>query len=168
MSQIAVIAEPPLAVPWAQELQSDGHKVDCHWGASAAETLFAGETPEIVVIDIENPEWVQSLLISQSRAKWPCCKVIAVVSSYAFRSSAVYKMGLWKPDQLLLKPLTPRVLAATASFLWAQLRTEEIKQSVAGNSHDAMPGSEECVSEVFSAPFQARLPGVTKEDSYQS
>ena len=130
MSLIAVIAEPSLAMPWAQELQTDGHEVQCHWGPTSAETLFAGENPEIVIVDIEHPEWPESLLIPQSRAAWPACKVIAVVSSYAFRTSAVYKMGLWEPDQLLLKPLAPRLLAATVTFLWAQLRTEEIKQLV--------------------------------------
>ena len=130
MSLIAVIADPLLAMPWANELRADGHVVECYWGHDIAETLFAGESPEIVVIDIENPEWAETMLIPQCQAKWPDCKVIAVVSSYAFRTSAVYEMGLWEPDQLLLKPLTPRLLAATVTFLWAQLRSAEIKKLV--------------------------------------
>lgn len=132
MSLIAVIADPSLAMPWADELRSDGHLVQCHWGPDTAEQLFGGESPEIVVIDIEHPEWSESMLIAQSQAKWPACKVIAVVSSYSFRDSAVYEMGLWEPDQLLLKPLAPRLLAATVTFLWAQMRSEEIRQLVRG------------------------------------
>lgn len=130
MSLIAVIADPALSVPWAQELEADGHDVECHWGPTSAETLFSGATPEIVIIDIGHPEWPESLLIPQTRAKWPDSKVIAVVSSYAFRTSAVYEMGLWKPDQLLMKPLAPRLLAATVTFLWAQLRSDEIKSQI--------------------------------------
>lgn len=130
MSLIAVIANPSTAMPWSQELEADGHKVACHWGPDSSEALFSGDAPEIVVVDIENPEWSESMLIPQSRAKWPDCKVIAVVSSYEFRCSAVYEMGLWKPDQLLLKPLAPRLLAATVTFLWAQLRSEELRQLV--------------------------------------
>lgn len=130
MSLIAVIADPLLSMPWADELRSDGHVVQCHWGSDAAENLFAGECPEIVVIDIENPEWAETMLIPQCQAKWPDSKVIAVVSGYDFRNSAVYEMGLWEPDQLLLKPLAPRLLAATVTFLWAQMRSAEIKQLV--------------------------------------
>lgn len=130
MSHIAVIADPSLAACWARELQADGHEVRCHWGTDSAETLFAGDYPEIIVIDIENPRWSESMLIPQSHAQWPTCKVIAVVSSYDFRNSAVYEMGLWEPDQLLMQPLAPRLLAATVMFLWAQLRSEEIKKLV--------------------------------------
>lgn len=150
MSLISVIAEPSLAMPWAKELEADGHVIQCHWGPTSAETLFAGESPEIVIVDIEHPEWPESLLIPQSRATWPACKVIAVVSSYAFRTSAVYEMGLWKPDQLLLKPLAPRLLSATVTFLWAQLRTEEIKRMV--NAH---PFTLEPPKQQFAHPAEA-------------
>ena len=130
MSLIAVVAEPTISQPWAQELQRDGYEVACHWGPSCSESLFSGDIPEIVIVDIAHPEWPESMLIPQSRAIWPNCRIVAVVPSYTFRTSAVYEMGLWEPNQLLLKPLTPRLLAATVTYLWAQLRTQEIKQQV--------------------------------------
>lgn len=131
MSKIAVVARPGLAISWVQELRLEGHEAEAFSGPEGAADLFAHAEPEIVIIDIENPEWPESLLIPQARAAWPGCKVIAVVSSYAFRNSAVYKMGLWEPDQLLMKPLSPRLLTATVTFLWAQLRTEELKREIA-------------------------------------
>ena len=140
MSLIAIVAEPSVAEQWSAEMQGTGHEVTAYWGSSVTDELFAGKPPEIIVIDITNPDWSESLLISQSRAAWPGCKIIAVVADYAFRESAVYEMGLWEPDQLLLKPLTPRMLTATVTFLWAQLRTEEIRRLVAGKPAEVRPG----------------------------
>ena len=162
MSLIAVIADPSTAEPWALELQADGHDVECHSGPDSAERLFAGACPEIVVIDIENPEWSESMLISQTRAKWPDCKIVAVVSSYAFRNSAVFEMGLWQPDQLLLKPLAPRLLSATVTFLWAQLRSEEIRQLV-HETRFLLPGETEA-----KAPELVPAPAWEREDAKRS
>lgn len=130
MSSIAVIANLNVGEVWARELEGDGRRIEIFTGYRSAEELFSGPARDIVIIDIENPEWPESLLIPQTRAIWPDCRIIAVVSNYAFRKSAVYEMGLWQPDQVLMKPLATRILSATVNFLWAQQRTAELQKVV--------------------------------------
>lgn len=130
MSRIAVIASLNVGAVWARELEGDGRHVEVFTGYCSAEELFSGPARDIVIVDIENPEWPESLLIPQTRAIWPDCRTIAVVSNYAFRTSAVYEMGLWQPDQVLMKPLATRILSATVNFLWAQQRTVELQRVV--------------------------------------
>ena len=44
------------------------------------------------------------MLIPQVRAKWPDCRIIVTVNDYSFSASQFYRMGLWAPDDMLLKP----------------------------------------------------------------
>ena len=130
MSKIAIIADPTLSTTWARTLRADGHDVDVIEHSFDYQELLSGDPRDIVIFDVANPNFGETMLIPQVRAAWPDCKTIAVVSSYTFRSSAIYEMGLWSPDQLLIKPVNVRLLSATVAFLWAQIRTAEIKQIV--------------------------------------
>lgn len=134
MSQIAVIANTIVGTEWAHMLHADGHDAETFTGYGCAAELFAGEPKNILVIDIENPDWPESLLIAQTHSIWPDCKIVAVVSSYAFRTSAVHEMGLWLPHHILMRPMASRLLCATVNFLWAKQRAEEIRRQVAGPS----------------------------------
>lgn len=131
MTNIAIVAEPGLSSTWATALSADGHVVQTFADSLGAQELFSQERFDILIIDIENADFGETMLIPQVRASWPDCKIIAIVSSYMFRSSAVYQMGLWTPDQLLLKPISTRLLLATTSFLWAQIRSQEIRSTIA-------------------------------------
>lgn len=130
MSNLAIVANPGLASSWAEILCIDGHKVDTFTSLMETQDLFSHDHFDILIMDVENPDFGETMLIPQTRAKWPACKIVAVVSSYTFRTSAVYEMGLWSPDQLLLKPLESRLLLATVSFLWAQVRSQEIRTAM--------------------------------------
>lgn len=130
MSNLALVANPALATSWAEILCTDGHTVDTFTNPMETQGLFSHDHFDILIIDVENPDFGETMLIPQTRSKWPDCKIVAVVSSYMFRTSAVYEMGLWSPDQLLLKPLESRLLLATVSFLWAQVRSREIKTAM--------------------------------------
>ena len=134
MSRIGLIADPTLATSWTGALRdSDFAVVSCADSIEFQEK-FGTEVFDIVIVDISNPDWGEAMLIPQARAAWPDCRIIAVVSNYTFRSSAVYQMGLWSPDQVLMKPVSPRVLLATVSFLWAQIKTVAIRRTLTGES----------------------------------
>lgn len=130
MSNVAIVADPGLSSTWATALSADGHVVHTFADSLGAQELFSHDSFDILIIDIENADFGETMLIPQARASWPDCKIIAIVSSYTFRSSAVYQMGLWTPDQLLLKPINTRLLLATVSFLWAQIRSREIRSVI--------------------------------------
>ncbi|MEM7744896.1 MAG: hypothetical protein AAF409_14405 [Pseudomonadota bacterium] len=130
MSRIVIIADPQLAAPWAESLTRDGHAVLTIEGGIGVQTLFDEDPFEIVIVEIDKPDAGESMLVPQVRATWPNCKVIAVVTDFGFRRSAVFEMGLWTPDQVLIKPLAPRLLRATVSFLSAQIRSKELREFV--------------------------------------
>ena len=130
MSKIAIIADSNLASTWAMILCAEGHVVDTYPHSLNHEDFIAGEAPDIVILDVNNPDFGETMLIPHAKAAWPDCKIVAVVSNYTFRASAIYSMGLWTPDQLLIKPVDRRLLVATISFLWAQIRSKQIKDMV--------------------------------------
>ncbi|MEM6621184.1 MAG: hypothetical protein AAF674_03080 [Pseudomonadota bacterium] len=132
MSRIVIIADARLGHVWSSALARDGHDVVCVSDSLSFQSLFEGDSYEIVIIDIDRPDWGETMLIPQVRAAWPDSKIVAVVANYDFRNSAVYQMGLWTPDQVLLKPLAIRLLCTTVSFLWAQIRSQEIREIVTG------------------------------------
>ncbi|MEM7422191.1 MAG: hypothetical protein AAF334_00630 [Pseudomonadota bacterium] len=131
MADIAIIADKRVSAPWMDALLSLDHNVVCFEDAVAFGAEFDQSELDIMIVDVARPNQGEALLIAQARAEWPSAKVIAAVSSYKFRSSAVYKMGLWSPDYLLVHPVSARVLQATVSFLWAQIRTDRIMSRLA-------------------------------------
>lgn len=131
MAEVLIIGDSRTTEQWSVLLVRAGHTVETVYNAMDMQERFAGAGMDIVIIDISNADWGEAMLIPQARATWPGCRIIAVASSYAFRSSAVYQMGLWTPDQLLIKPVLSRILKATVAFLWAQIRSERLRASVA-------------------------------------
>ena len=130
MSKISIIADSNLASTWAMILCAEGHVVDTYPHSLDHDDFIACEAPDIVILDVTNPDFGETMLIPHAKAAWPDCKIVAVVSNYTFRASAIYSMGLWTPDQLLIKPVDRRLLVATISFLWAQIRSKQIKDMV--------------------------------------
>lgn len=115
---------------WADILRRERHSVEICEGSLGFQERFEGPPADIFIVDVTHANWGEAMLIPQARAAWPKCRILAIASGYAFRSSAVYQMGLWTPDQLLIKPVNPRVLCATVAFMWAQIRSEEIRRLI--------------------------------------
>lgn len=130
MASILIIGDTRTHSSWAGVLERDGHSVEVAEHSLSIHDRFAGDPVDIFIVDIMNADWGEAMLIPQARATWPECRTIAVASSYAFRSSAIFQMGLWTPDQLLIKPVNPRVLSATVGFLWAQIKIQRIRKLI--------------------------------------
>ncbi|MEM7057451.1 MAG: hypothetical protein AAF557_07675 [Pseudomonadota bacterium] len=130
MASILIVGDARTNSSWCEVLHREGHSVECCENAIEFQSRFASDPVDIFIVDVTHADWGEAMLVPQVRAAWPDCKIMAISSNYAFRSSAVYQMGLWTPDQLLIKPINPRVLCATVSFLWAQIRSTKIRTMV--------------------------------------
>lgn len=128
MATIAIIGAPMPAMQWVADLTRLGHDVVRFEDTMLFMEQFAERPLDILILDVARPDQGEALMISQARAQWPDCRVLAITSGYTFRSSAVFQMGLWKPDHLLLHPVGERMLSATVAFLWAQQRNESIRR----------------------------------------
>lgn len=130
MASILIVGDARANSLWCDILHREGHSVESCENSVNFQSRFASDPVDIFIVDVTHADWGEAMLIPQVQAAWPKCKILAISSSYAFRSSAVYQMGLWTPDQLLIKPVNPRVLCATVAFLWAQIRSAEIRTMV--------------------------------------
>lgn len=130
MASILIVGDARTNSLWREILLREGHEVESCENSIDFQSRFAADPVDIFIVDVTHADWGEAMLIPQVHAAWPKCKILAISSSYAFRSSAVYQMGLWTPDQLLIKPVNPRVLCATVAFLWAQIRSAEIRTMV--------------------------------------
>ena len=131
MAEVLIVGDNTSVQQWSLVLARAGHTVETIASTMDMQDRFAGPDVDVLIVDISHADWGEAMLIPQARATWPKCRIIAVASNYAFRSSAVYQMGLWTPDQLLMKPVIPRILSATVAFLWAQIRSDKIREAVA-------------------------------------
>lgn len=130
MASILIVGDARSNSTWCEVLRLEGHAVEACENSIEFQSRFASDPVDIFIVDVTHADWGEAMLIPQIRAAWPDCRIVAIASSYAFRSSAVYQMGLWTPDQLLIKPVNLRVLCATVSFLWAQIRSAAIRSAV--------------------------------------
>lgn len=130
MASILIVGDARANAIWCDVLRLDDHTVELCENSIEFQSRFASDPVDIFIVDVTHADWGEAMLIPQIRAAWPNCKIMAIASDYAFRSSAVYQMGLWTPDQLLIKPVNPRVMCATVAFLWAQIRSARIRLQV--------------------------------------
>ncbi|MEO1493978.1 MAG: hypothetical protein AAFV19_17635 [Pseudomonadota bacterium] len=132
MASILIIGDGASIPNWATALRQDDHTVETLPSAmdlpGALEDWY--DPIDIIIVDVANPDSGEAMPIAQAQSLWPGCKIIAVTSGYSFRGSAFFQMGLWSPDQLLLKPLNLRIMSATVAFLWAQIRTERLRDII--------------------------------------
>lgn len=147
MAAVLIIGENRSIHGWASALEREGHTVETCAHSLDVHDRFQGDPIEIFICDVTHADWGEAMLMPQAKATWPECRTIAVASSYSFRSSAVFRMGLWTPDQLLIKPVNNRVLCATVSLLWAQIKTQAIRSMITnvpsfGFSKETAPGAQ--------------------------
>lgn len=132
MASILIIGDGASTPNWVTALRQHDHTVETLPNAmelpAALEDWY--DPIDIIIVDVANPDSGEAMPIAQAQSIWPGCKIIAVTSGYSFRGSAFYQMGLWSPDQLLLKPINLRILCATVAFLWAQIRTERLRSII--------------------------------------
>ncbi len=129
MASILIIGDSAAVPTWVSALRQQDHSVETLSNAmelpAALEDWY--DPIDIIIVDVANPDSGEAMPIAQAQSLWPGCKIIAITSGYSFRGSAFFQMGLWSPDQLLLKPINLRILCATVAFLWAQIRTKRLR-----------------------------------------
>lgn len=116
MASILIVGDDIALVQSQTELlERAGHRVEAAGNPFQARERLAGAACDFVLIDVRRPDGGMGLLIEQTRAAWPQCKVIAMVRPVDPHHSKVHKMGLWTPDLELTHPITPDDLLAALS-----------------------------------------------------
>lgn len=117
MADITILARSEACVRWFSALESEGLCPTCFADVLQFQEQFAQSKLDILIVDIENADDGAALAMSQARAKWQDCRIVAVTPNRGFQRSAVYRMGLWCPDQVLVRPFEDRILPAVVSYL---------------------------------------------------
>ena len=120
MTECLVVAQGIVGRDWARALRKSGIETRLERDADCVSDLFTTAAIDIVVLDMSGEGAMTASVIPKVRDAWPECRILVVLSGVGFRSDAVYKLGLWRPDQILVAPVPPALLKATVSLLASQ------------------------------------------------
>lgn len=140
MASILIFGSVLATSPWVQALREVGHCVETCVDVLAFQDRFDGAPADILVVEIINADQGAAMLMVQSRTVWRDCRVIALPRDHSYRSSAIFKMGLWAPDRLLMQPVEPESLTRSVQQLCIQARAERrIRQLREDSSEPIVP-----------------------------
>ena len=105
---------------WAEALRASGFDVQAEPDRAALGYWIDNARFELAVIDISSAEGEEGAVIPVLREAWPGCRFIAMVTAHGFNAAGVHRMGVWCPDQVLVKPVAPALLSGTARLLAAR------------------------------------------------
>ena len=105
MAVTLIVGDEKVTAGWVSALVACGRHVQSCASALAFQHRFSGEPADVLIIDIVHADHGEAMLIPQVRAHWPGCRIVVTVSDYSFLQSEFYRMGLWSPDEVLLKPV---------------------------------------------------------------
>lgn len=91
-------------------LSGAGHSVEAFSRLDAARARLSASPAQLMVIAVRSTDGGPGLLVSQCRAAWPDCRVVAIVASDAPARSKISEMGLWEPDLVLTGPVAAQTL----------------------------------------------------------
>ena len=126
MATTLIVGADNVTAPWVAALQDAGHGVEHCADVLAFQERFAGDPVDVLAIDIVNADHGEAMLMAQARSVWPDCRVIALPRDRSYRSSAIFGMGLWAPDRLLMQPVSIDVLVQSVQQLDAQSRVDRL------------------------------------------
>lgn len=126
MALTLIVGAERVTVPWMEALSSAGHGVEHCTDVLSFQERFGGTPADVLLIDIANADHGEAMLMVQARTVWPDCRVIALPRDRSYRSSAIFRMGLWAPDRLLMQPVDAEVLVRTVEQLRMQARVDRI------------------------------------------
>ena len=125
MARILIIGSEPLTNRWTPLLRRAGHQVEFSQDTLSFQDRFSGDAVDVLIVEITNADHGEAMLMIQARTVWPGCRVVAVPRNRSYRSSALFGMGLWKPDRLLMHPVADDLLLESVQQLWIQTQAEQ-------------------------------------------
>ena len=124
MASILIFGTMVVATPWMLALRDAGHQVDTYADVLAFQDRFDGTPVDILIFDIINADHGAAMLMVQSRTVWRDSRVIALPRDRSYRTSAIFQMGLWAPDRLMLQPVQAESLNSSVQQLCIQASAE--------------------------------------------
>lgn len=126
MSNVLIVGANAIITGWVNELSVSGHAVDSCTDILTFQDRFVGIPADIMIVDIRNADHGEAMLMAQARSVWPACRVIALPRDRSYRESAIFRMGLWAPDRLLMQPVTMATLRLTIDQLCVQAAAQRL------------------------------------------
>ena len=124
MASILIFGTMVVATPWVLALSDAGHRVDTCVDVLAFQDRFEGKPADILIFDIINADHGAAMLMVQARTVWRDSRVIALPRDRSYRTSAIFQMGLWAPDRLLMQPVKADSLTNSVQQLCIQASAE--------------------------------------------
>ncbi len=121
-----IIGADNVTAPWIEALRGAGHGVEHCADVLSFQERFSGTPVDVLAIDIANADHGEAMLMAQARSVWRDCRVIAMPRDRSYRSSAIFSMGLWAPDRLLMQPVPADVLVQSVDQLQCQARVDRL------------------------------------------
>lgn len=155
MTSVLIVGRECVTAEWARALRRAGYLVEKCRDTLTFQERFSGDPADVMVVDVVNADSGEAMLMAQARSVWPDCRVIAVSPDRSYQSSAIFGMGLWTPDLLLLLPVAGAQLLDGVRQVRSQAAADE--RLGAGYSSCAEPPDlPDAVILRCSAPVQAR------------
>ena len=99
-------------------LSEAGHEVEVFSDPTSARHRLGDKPADLAVIEVSSADGGPGLLVGQTRAAWPDCRIIALTSLRDADTSNLREMGLWKPDLSLPESVPPaQVVRHVAALL---------------------------------------------------
>jgi hypothetical protein len=126
MASTLIIGDYHATAPWGSALRAAGHDVEHCGHALAFQDRFTGPPPDVLIVEVTNADQGEAMLMVQAPTVWPRVRVIALPRDKSYRSSALYRMGLWAPHRMLMQPVDDALLVQCVGQLWNQSRAQGI------------------------------------------
>ena len=104
-------------------LSEAGHEVEVFSDPVTARQRLGGEAADLAVIEVTSADGGPGLLVGQTRAAWPECRILALTALHEAETSKLSEMGLWNPDLSLPVGVPPTRIVQHAAALLGQPET---------------------------------------------
>lgn len=125
MASVLIVGCEFVTGEWARALGRAGHSVEECRDTLAFQERFLDAPADILVVEIAHADHGEAMLMAQVRSVWPDCRVIAVSRDRSYQSSAIFDMGLWRPDLLLIQPVQGAQMVESVRRLRVQAQFEQ-------------------------------------------
>ena len=118
MAQILIIGEAVArADALALALSEKGHEVEILCDPAQARARLGNDPADIAIIEVSSTDGGPGMLVGQTKAAWPECRIIALTASRDVETSKLVEMGLWDPELTLAAPVDPAQLVRAVARL---------------------------------------------------
>ncbi|MFK7941704.1 MAG: hypothetical protein AB8B85_02140 [Paracoccaceae bacterium] len=120
MAEILLIGDTQVRMDsYALTLSAIGHDVELCGTLYAARDRLSGPAVDLAIVDVTSPDGGLGLLCGQIVAAWAKVRTLALTPYHDFSHTKLEQMGLWKPTNALVHPVSDVRLVQSVTQLLA-------------------------------------------------